>query len=253
MAKRILVFLLIIVCFSPACVKVEKNVNSYYPKVKTTSVTKNADGSATVYGEVTFAGSTPIEFCGFCMDTVDNPDMLSNQVLSTNLTGNIFSFTYSSFNAVKTYYFRAFAANANGYAIGSTVSASNISFDTSQIPCHPTSQHLSLAGIHNEYEPYSYVTAITQSGTGYDVMAQTGSHQIDITFGQYPTSGVYTSANTAITIDGVAATGATNIYVQQISNGVIDITICQANVSITIDFTGTYYPYVLTTKFRSPS
>ena len=154
---------------------------------------------------------------------------------------------------MKTYYFRAFAANTNGYAIGNSVSAANIAFDTAQIPCHPASQYLVLTGVSNQDEPYSYVTAITQSGTGYELMAYTGDHELDITFGQYPTSGIYTTANTSVTVDGVAVTGSANIYVQQISSGVADITICQANASIAVGFTGTYYPYVITTKFRSPS
>src|ERR1700689_463474 len=124
MTKRIFSFLLIMTFFSPSCVKVQKNVNNYYPQVKTTSVTVNPDGSVTAYGQVISAGSTGILYCGFCMDTISNPDMLTNQVLATNLSGNVFSCTYSSFNALNTYSFRAFAANSNGYAIGNAVSAS---------------------------------------------------------------------------------------------------------------------------------
>ena len=230
--------------------KVQKDVNSYYPQVKTVSVTVNKDGSVTVTGQVVSTGSTSIQYCGFCMDTIANPDMLTNQLLSDSLNGNVFSCTYFSLNAVETYYFRAFAANANGYAIGSAVSVSHAGFDTSQIPCHPRSQYMVLTGPSNQTDSYSYVDSVTQSGTGYEVQGHTGSHSIDIVFSRYPISGIYTNAS--VTFDAIAVTGVT-LYVQQISSGVIDITICQANVEVQDMYTGNYYPYVMTTKFRSPS
>ena len=91
---------------------------------------------------------------------------------------------------------------------------------------------------------------MTPSATGYEVLGHTGSHSIDIVFGQYPISGVYTNAS--VRFDAIIVTGVT-LYVQQISRGAIDITICQANVQVQNMFTGVYYPYVMTTKFRSPS
>jgi len=250
MIKRILSFLLVMIFFTPSCVKVQKDVNSYYPLVKTTSVTLNKDGSVTVTGQVISAGSTSIQYCGFCMDTTANPDMLTNQLLSDSLNGNVFSCTYSSLNALYTYYFRAFAANANGYAIGSAVSLSHAGFDTSLIPCHLSAQYMVLTGTTNETDPYSYVDSVTPSSTGYEVLAYTGSHSLDIVFSQYPISGIYTNASVAF--DAIAVSGAT-LYVQQISAGVIDITICQANVEVQNMFSGNFYPYVMATKFRSPS
>ena len=235
--------------FSPSCVKVLKNVNDYYPQVKATSVMVNSDGSITVSGEITSTGSTGIQFCGFCMDTIANPDMVTNQELATNLNGNTFSYTYTSLSALTTYYFKAFAANANGYAISKVISVSNTGFDTALIPCHPVAQYMVLTGANSETDPYEYVDSVTQSGTGYEVYGATGEHTIDIIFNQYPISGTYTNASVAF--DAVALSGVT-LYVQQISNGVIDITICQANVKVE-DIYGNYFPYVMTTKFRSPS
>jgi hypothetical protein len=251
MTKRICSFLLIMALFSPSCVKVLKNVNDYYPQVKTTSVVVNSDGSVTVSGEVTSTGSTGIQYCGFCMDTIPNPDMLTNQSLATNLNGNVFSCTYSSLNALSTYYFKAFAANANGYAIGSAISVSNAGFDTALIPCHPVPQYVALTGANTLTEPFQFVDSATQSATGYEVYGTTGDYAVDIVFSQYPTSGIYTGSNATVTFNAMAVSGVT-LYVQQISSGVIDITICQANVQVQ-DMYGNYHPYVMASKFRSPS
>jgi hypothetical protein len=250
MTKRICSFLLIMTLFSPSCVKVQKNVHDYYPQVKTTTAIVNSDGSVTVSGEIISTGSTGIQYCGFSMDTIANPDMITNQVLATSLIGNVFSCTYSSLNALKTYYFKAFAANANGYATGNVISAGHAGFDTSLIPCHPVPQYMVLTGTNSSTEPYTYVDSVTQSATGYEVIGHTGDHSIDIVFGQYPISGIYTTAS--VTFDAIAVSGVT-LYVQQISGGVIDITICSANVQVQNMYTGFYSTYAMATKFRSPS
>ncbi len=233
------------------CKKVEKDVNNYYPKVTTVSAAVNPDGTVTVTGHIVSEGSTAVSACGFCMDTLKYPDMLSNQLISSTRNGNDFTCTYSSLSTVDTYYFRAWVVNGNGYALGSPVSITNVCFDTSLIPCHPVAGHLVLSSNYLiSDEIYIDFSNVPINALTYGVTGTTNTHTISLSFGNRPVSGIYKTTtandpggwNVILLLDWVRVDAPANVYVQQINSTTMDITICQATVS--------RYNYDITTKFR---
>jgi len=213
MRKLIIPFLIILGLISATChksQKVEKDPMNYYPKVKTLSVEKLLDGTVRVTGQVVSQGNQPIEYAGFCMDTLPMPDMISNQMIAPTISGDTFSCIYSSVDFPAKYYFRAWVNNSNGYAIGEPIYTDSIAFDTSLIPCRPTLNHMLLTGgtlqsggsTPNVDENYTLISTLTQSGTGYEFDALTSNHSINLTFGQFPHSGIYSSASVSILVDG---------------------------------------------------
>jgi hypothetical protein len=104
-----------------ACKKREKDVRDYYPSVKTISAVVQPDGSVKVTGAVNDPGATPVTHTGFCVDTIPNPEMLSNQQLSETFDGVVFTTTYKSLNTSIKYYFRSFALNEQGYSYGNSI------------------------------------------------------------------------------------------------------------------------------------
>ncbi len=254
---RTLFFFSFALLFS-TCRKVEKNAHAYYPIVKTLSAEKLPDGSVKVTGQLISNGSSGIEFAGFCMDTLPNPGMAKNQVMVDVITADTFSYIFSSFNTLKKYYFRAWAANGNGYNIGADVVADSIIFDSTAVACTPEKQKVAWAGIpYNNSESYTYISGLTESPEGYDVTTYTGTHSVTYSFGQYPVSGIYKTSGVsqpgaytmAITVDGIKTKGGANVYVRQMFDNTIDITLCQDSVSIKVGLSS-YYMFAMSTRFR---
>ncbi len=256
---RILFFSALFLLFA-TCRKVQKNPRAYYPTVKTLSAEKLPDGTVKVTGQLTSKGSSDIEFAGFCMDTLPNPGMTQNQVMVSAVTGDTFSYTFSSFNTLKKYYFRAWVANGHGYGMGDAMLADSIIFDSTAIPCSPAKQKVSWAGIpYNTSEGYTYVSGLTATSYGYDVFTSTGSHTIIYSFGQYPVSGIYkTSGNTdpaqyimTITVDGIKTNGGATVYVRQLFDKTIDLVLCRDSASIRVGLgSWSYYKFAMSTRFR---
>jgi hypothetical protein len=133
-ASVILVIFISLLLFS--CVKAKKNVNDYFPKVKTLSAVVNTNGDVTVSGEVDLSQGSFLA-TGFCVDTLPDPLMTQNQVnfsmpLSStfskqyNNNNNTPQLTFRRFSPFKTYYFRSWAANEYGYIYGNTIALENI-------------------------------------------------------------------------------------------------------------------------------
>src|SRR4051794_8712138 len=100
------------------CKKVDRDVHNYIPRVQTISAIPQPDGTVVVKGVVISSGNTATYFAGFCMDTIPDVNMLTNQVFATAMVGDTFSHSYGPFPSFKRYYFRAWATNAENYAIG---------------------------------------------------------------------------------------------------------------------------------------
>ncbi len=253
MTRLTYLFLLGILFSFTTCKKVNENAKDNLPQVKTVSVVVNPNGTATVTGKVTSSGNSSISYCGFCLDTLANPDMLTNQKITPLSADNTFTYTYTNFDGFRTYYFKAWATNETGYAMGSAISASHIAFDTSQIPCHPRMQYMVLNSPFtslNSVNPYVYVTAVEASSSGYEIMAYSSGHILDINFSKSPRSGIYTIADgVTMTFDGITTQAGQYLYVQQINSSTLDITICHDSVWNT----NYNLRFNMTTKFRSPS
>ena len=253
MTKPIALCILFPALLFSACKKVAKNVHDYDCGVKTTSLTRNADGSVTVTGTITYTGNTAIAYAGFCMDTLPHPDVPTNQQIATTINGNTFSCTYSGFDALKKYYFRAWAANAEIYAVGDDIAADSISFDTSLIPCHLPENTVSYTG------PYAVTDAcssIDQSAPGYSggftITVITDYHEMIFNFANAPLSGIYKTIAFGgspqgnyiqMLFDGTYTDAGIVLYVRQIAGGLYDITICQAPVYIY------NYPFTMSARF----
>ena len=77
--------------FFSACNKTKVDFDNYAPVVKTTSVELLEDGSVKVTGEIISDGVDDLVMVGFCMDTIPDPHLLSNQKHTDTLMGNTFS------------------------------------------------------------------------------------------------------------------------------------------------------------------
>ncbi|MCD6010603.1 MAG: hypothetical protein K0Q79_465 [Flavipsychrobacter sp.] len=253
-----ILFLSALVLVFATCRKVEKNARAYYPKVKTLSAEKLPDGTVKITGQLTSKGTSDIEFAGFCMDTLPNPGMTQNQVMVSAITGDTFSYTFGSFNTLKKYYFRAWVANGHGYGIGDAVLADSIVFDTTLRACAPAKQKITWAGIpYNRADPYTYISGLTETPDGYDVITRSDSRTIIYSFGQYPISGIYKTSgyigpnNVVVSVDGMKTKGGANVYVEQLFDKTIDITLCPDSVSVRVGLTSwSYYKFAMSTRFR---
>lgn len=240
-----------------SCRKAKKTMKEYYPEVNTVSATINPDGDVVVQAEIISEGEKPLKYIGFCMDTLPVPNMLSNQIVVTQLNGNSFSTTYQNFDPKKTYYFRSWAANGNGYTYGNIIAVTNIKGTPTTPPCSLTANYLNL-GTGTGSSAYLSVGAPVQNFTWDFQAASFSSGTLSFMFGSKPRSKVFTtttnnspnSNEVGVTfvsgfVSGSLSTG-TKVYVNEISTGVYDISICQAPWKYN---TSTFY---LNTRFTCP-
>lgn len=232
--KRILSILLgcVLVSIQLSCKK------QYNPEVKTVSATILPDGSVEVKGEIVSSGNTPIEYSGFCMDTLSVPEMLDNQILS-GTSGNNFSTIYSGLDPYKRYYFRAWAANGSEYSYGDIISLDSIQATPVAAPCSLSSNTLILAG-SGPIELVYNVGFPTYGIDSWDFSVSTGSTSMDFSFGEMPRTKVYTTTGNMSPgpndvyisffsgfTSGVLSSGS-SVYVNQITPTSWEITICDA-------------------------
>ena len=116
--KHFIGFLSVIIMLT-ACTKdsldLFKNNSVFSPEVSTISARMSGD-TLILTGEVSKTGSSSLEYTGFCFSQNPLPQLKDNQIL----LGNEKTFHAYVFNLtpLDTYYFRAFAANENGWAYG---------------------------------------------------------------------------------------------------------------------------------------
>lgn len=218
------------------CTKVEKDVHDYFPVVKTISAQVVADGSVEVIGEIASSGNTDVYYVGFCADTVPNPKMTANQHQSIGLDGNRFKYTYEGLDATKKYYFKAWATNKGGYAIGGSVQADSVFLPSDPAPCTLTANSIS---VNTATELYTNISALVQSAGAWTVTATSNSHKLEIQFaatkplsGKYIiTKGIPDDKYINIFLDNVAVNGGADVYVRQVTGGKLKISLCNAFVS----------------------
>lgn len=231
---------------SSACRKASKDVNDYYPTVSTVSAVVNEDGAVEVTGDVTLKTGS-LDYIGFCMDTVPMPKMQQNQVIVEELNGSEFTTLYTmNFNPAKTYYFRAWAASGEGYSYGNVIALSSIKATPVIAPCtlNENSSNIGLMGgsgsgpkgsVYTVSEVDDFSSTWDVKATGYDASAGT----LNLSFGSALKTKVYTTTNgyaygdlVSISVSsgftsGIVQSGS-KVYVNKLSEGVFEITICQA-------------------------
>ena len=191
MNKKLIILIAACLIFA-SCKKIEKDPRDYYPTVKTISAVVLDDGSVLVTGEITSEGASEILYSGFCMDSINDPSMLSNQVMGQR-NGNIFTTIYENFDITKKYYFRSWAANDYGYAYGNTLSLDSIAAIPVIPPCSMTP---------NTTEFGSGVKTFTNVGSpvaGFDdwtvSATSTSGVNLSLTFGEKPRTRKYVTAS----------------------------------------------------------
>jgi hypothetical protein len=222
-----------------SCHKALKNVEDYFPKVKTVSATVQTDGSVLVKGEVESTGNTEIEYAGACFSLNSDPKMDEHQLMANSSGSFSVVFPADMFVTDSTYYFRAWAANGNGYAVGSVIKLQGIIAASVTPPCSQTMNTVNIGGGQPTATYYS-VTSPTESLGHYSFTGtSSGGPTVHFEFGSAITTGIYTTSNGSpgagqVYVDFYSGftSGALNsgssVYVNTVSPGVYDITICNA-------------------------
>ncbi|MBA3682312.1 MAG: hypothetical protein H0W73_14305 [Bacteroidetes bacterium] len=224
-----------------SCHKAKKSIKDYYPVVETRAATITDDGDVIVEAQITSDGDQQLEYIGFCMDTLPDPNMMSNQVIIEELSGGNFTtkydnistlLPYHSFDPNKTYYFRSWATNGNGYSYGNTISLTNIK----SAPVVPT---CTLNTNQLNGSPYTIVTApYNSSNNTWDFQAQSQFYgTLYFKFGSKMRSKVFTTINHQTPNENQVYVGfnsseflqsGSKVYVQETSPNNYEITICNA-------------------------
>lgn len=222
-----------------SCEKPEQDVLDYYPVIKTLSAVVQPDGSVEVSAEITSEGAAQVEYAGFCVDTVPNPDMLSGQALASSVSGNTFSAIYTGFEPNKRYYFRSWATNDYGYVYGNTISVDDIQATPVEPPCTLALNTVNVGGTTPTQTFYS-VDLPENSWTYWDFDAKASSTTLGFRFGSKLKTGLFTTTTgmspaegqVSVTIysgmiSGGLSSGST-IYVSQKGPETWEIAICNA-------------------------
>lgn len=186
--RNLLILFVAFTAFS-SCKKALKDVNDYFPKVKTISATVQADGSVLLKGELESEGESPVLDMGFCYDTQALPELHVNQI-RTNESFEIVA--GGPFDPFATYYFRTWARNDFGYAYGNVISLSNIEPIDVTPPCTITPNYVRLTST-SSWESFTSISPITLTTTEYEVDAYSNSNSISFTFSSIPGTGIYTT------------------------------------------------------------
>lgn len=237
-------FLAFCLLFSLGCSKVQKHVKDYYPEVRTVSATVQPDGSVLVKGEVLQEGADPVSFLGFCMDTLPVPGMLSGQQLTDTIRDRVFQTRYKDLKPFTRYYFRAFAANANGYAYGNPVVIENVIIDPFIIPCKPAADSIYVTGSLRKDRERTYGTPGIRQTDGWEVKAYYNSYVLTFAFDNYPIQGEYELTDASYPVDryvqvmlsgpmtfGTVLDGGTKLYIKPIDADHFELSMCDAVLS----------------------
>lgn len=236
--KKLHIFLAGVLITGAACRKPLKDVEDYFPKVKTVSAIVQQDGSVKVSGEIESAGKTKgavIDYAGFCYSTNPDPKMLDKQLIA-DLDGNNFTGAYSInlFDVDSTYYFRAWATNEYGYAYGDVIRLDSIITPTLTPPCKLDMNMLNI-GASTATVYYDYVGA-PDSDNSFSAYSFSGGPTIGYRFGSSLTTGIFKTSSDGspdpgqvyIFFSSGSLKAGSNVYVNRLSSGKFEITVCDA-------------------------
>ncbi len=239
MTKIILLAAILASFFIASCNKVLKDVNDYYPKVVTTGAVINVDGSVTITGRIESEGAASVLYAGVCMDSLSNPRLLDNQLLTDTIFGNEFKVTYDYFKPFTRYYFRTFAVNDYGYKYGNVIYLDSIAAMPVIPPCSPVLYSCSIGGGTGTSTFYQ-VGAPQPEVNGWSIHADTNNTTFDFLFGKKPRTGIYTTIQSSTPppgyvdvsfysgfINGTLSAGSL-VYVNQLEVNKWEVTICSA-------------------------
>lgn len=181
----IITSLLFITCEQPL-----SDIKDYFPKISDFNVVANIDGS--VYMDALVEeGNTELVIIGFCYDTMANPNPVKNQILALYDGSRMYG-TSQNFIPFTKYYFKAWAANDDGYTVTQDVIVNQINATTINPPCNLAPNYIKIgAGYPAEVINSSEVPKQTSNLNEYQIRAFSNSVIVDMRFGQYPYTGKY--------------------------------------------------------------
>lgn len=235
-------FIIAVLLFSFSCRKAKKDYNDYLPKIKIISAEVQADdGSVLVKAEIESEGEGEILRAGFCCGTNNPPEMLDRQIICNSGDG-IFTASYQ-LSADSAYHFRAWATNKYGYTYSEVITLDSVTLPAVVVPCTITNETVSTGTTFGNGTYYGGPQAVTSDFSSglYKISATTytGTVSIDVYMNLPLSQGMYTTtASTpgsrqmyfAIQDGSVSSilNGGTPVYVNQISPGIFDVTVCSA-------------------------
>ena len=237
----IAVCMVFILFLNNACRKPLKEVDDYFPVIKTVSAVVQDDGSVLVTGEVESEGKAKdavIRYVGFCVSTGAEPKMLEKQLIA-ELSGSHFTGVYpaSLFSVDSLYYFRTWGTNRYGYSYGNSIALDSIIAVPVTPPCNLAMNMVNIGGS----QPTAYYDDIKGPSTDNSIVATSfNGPSVTFEFGSALTTGVYqTTTNSSPVgkqvfvsfyyqfISGALNTGS-KVYVKKINSTRYEISICEA-------------------------
>ena len=234
-------FILSVVLIGNSCKKAKKDYNEYLPVIKLVSAVVQSDGSVLVTGQMDSEGESKIDYIGFCCSTNNTPTMPERQVLATS--GSTFTANIKNLNVDSAYYFRAFATNSFGYSYSNIIYLNSVVPPAVTVPCTLTANTVNLG------DGTGTTTATSSNLISYDNFSgyysftayMASSNPISFTFGSHITNGTFTTGSnepasnevyvTFTNFNMYAVGPGASVYVNTISPGVYDVTICDGSWS----------------------
>lgn len=233
--KQITLFLIISIFFS-ACEKEEPYIS---PVVKTISATLQEDGSVEVIGELT-QGDINDTRLGI-MRNANEPPFDDIEEASVEVYGKRFKTTFYGFEKYTPYYFMAYALDDNGRKLGNVVKIDSIYFSLVEVPCDLADNKLDFG---TGFQNINYVSKLSPyTDETFRISSEINDDMFWITFYGIPRSGVYKTITSSPTSGKVWVTmqisfkqyqlnDGFDVYVNELSEGVYSISICDADFNI---------------------
>jgi hypothetical protein len=241
MKKSIYILSILFLVLNAGCRKPLKDVNDYFPVIKTVSAVVQDDGSVLVTGEIESEGKTKdavIKYVGFCLSTNSEPQMLEKQLIA-DLNGTSFTGIYagSLFKIDSIYYFRSWGTNRYGYSYGNIIALDSIIAIPITPPCTLAMNMVNIGGS----QPTAYYDNVsTPDATNTITASSSSGPSATFKFGSSLTTGIYkTTENTSPSAGQVfvsfyyqfisgALNSGSKVYVKRVNSTSFEISICDA-------------------------
>ncbi|MBK6545010.1 MAG: hypothetical protein IPG12_07040 [Saprospiraceae bacterium] len=173
-----------------SCVQPLADIKDYFPTISNFELEVNQDGTVNLDAKVD-KGNTDLVIIGFCYDTLPNPKPTTNQLLA-NYDGVNMYIVAQNFIPFTKYYFKAWAANDDGYTLSNEIEVDQINAKTIVPPCNLAPNYIKIGlGSPAEYIDKVELPVQTSALSEYQIRAFSNSVILDLRFGQYPYTGKY--------------------------------------------------------------
>ena len=176
------------------------------PGVETINATNITHSTATLRGNVTNDGGAPIISCGFYYGTSE--DNLSQNVVAS-INGSMFSCDISGLSLNTTYYYKAYAINSEGTAIGNVVTFTTEQIGVPIVSTDPATNITAMSAILNGSIVFDGGNEITECGFYYGTSEDNLSYNV---------SAIISDNMFSSTINGLTQ-GTTYYYKAYATNG----------------------------------